>query len=106
MFEKYKAIRRAKKEAEKKAKETYQHILALENAKKSFLSGDDNPNFIAEIFKGIEGSNKVKVIYIKKNNGTTITIPLSDEFVVNKVKESDWIDFNSLTDSQGLLEIK
>lgn len=106
MFDKYRAIRKAKKEAAAKAKATYDHIMALNKAKKTFLSGDDDPNFIAELFRGIEGHQNVKVIYIKKLNGTTITIPLSDDYLkANNVRESDWIDFDSLTDSQGLLEI-
>lgn len=105
MFEQLKAIRRAKKEAARKAKETYKHLLELDRVKKDFLSGDDDPNFIAEIFKGIEGHQNVKIIYIKKLNGTTITIPLSDEMAVNQSKESDWIDFDSLVDSQGIMRI-
>lgn len=106
MFKKFLMVRKAKKEAAAKAKATYNHLMELNKAKTRFLDGEDDPNFIAEIFKGIEGHQNVKVIYIRKNNGTTITIPLTEEGKAVHNKEADWIDFSSLTDSQGVLRIK
>ena len=105
MFKKFLMVRKAKKEAATKAKATYNHLMELNKTKTRFLDGEDDPNFIAEIFKGIEGHQNIKVIYIRKNNGTTITIPLEEEKSVHN-KETDWIDFSSLTDSQGILRIE
>jgi hypothetical protein len=105
MFEQWNAIRKAKKEAAKKAKELYLKELKLEKARKAFLNENDSPNFIAEVVKGCEGMQNVKVIYIKKTNGTTITIPLTSDNQ-EKQKELDWIDFESLTDSQGVMRLK
>lgn len=105
MFEQWRAIRKAKKEAAKKAKELYLKELKLEKARKAFLNENDSPNFIAEVVRGCEGMQNVKVIYIKKTNGTTITIPLTSENQ-EKQKELDWIDFESLTDSQGVMRLK
>ena len=101
-----KELRKAKKEAARKAKEIYLHELALRKARTRFLNEDDTPNFIAEVVKGCEGMTNVKVIYIKKLNGTTITIPLSDDVTSEKNKELAWIDFDSLTDSQGVMRLK
>ena len=106
MFKKFLMVRKAKKEAAKKAKATYNHLMELTKTKTRFLDGEDDPNFIAEIFKGIEGHQNIKVIYIRKNNGTTITIPLEEEEKSVHNKETDWIDFSSLTDSQGVLRIE
>lgn len=105
MFEQWKAIRKAKKEAAKKAKELYLKELKLEKARKAFLNENDSPNFIAEVVRGCEGMQNIKVIYIKKTNGTTITIPLTSDNP-EKQKELDWIDFESLTDSQGVMRLK
>lgn len=105
MFEQWRAIRKAKKEAAKKAKELYLKELKLEKARKAFLNENDSPNFIAEVVRGCEGMQNVKVIYIKKTNGTTITIPLTFDNQ-EKQKELDWIDFESLTDSQGVMRLK
>lgn len=105
MFEQWRAIRKAKKEAAKKAKELYLKELKLEKARKTFLNEEDSPNFIAEIVRGCEGIQNIKVIYIKKINGTTITIPLTTESQ-DKQKELDWIDFDSLTDSQGIMRLQ
>jgi len=105
MFEQWRAIRKAKKEAAKKAKELYLKELKLEKARKAFLNENDSPNFIAEVVRGCEGMQNVKVIYIKKTNGTTITIPLTSDNQ-EKQKERDWIDFESLTDSQGVMRLK
>lgn len=105
MFEQWRAIRKAKKEAAKKAKELYLKELKLEKARKAFLNENDSPNFIAEVVRGCEGMQNVKVIYIKKTNGTTITIPLTSDNQ-DKQKELDWIDFASLTDSQGVMRLK
>lgn len=105
MFEQWKAIRKAKKDAAKKAKELYLKELKLEKARKAFLSENDSPNFIAEVVRGCEGMQNIKVIYIKKTNGTTITIPLTSDNQ-EKQKELDWIDFESLTDSQGVMRLK
>lgn len=106
MFKKFLMVRKAKKEAAAKAKATYNHLMELNKTKARFLEGEDDPNFIAEIFKGIEGHQNIKVIYIRKNNGTTITIPLKEEEKSVHNKETDWIDFSSLTDSQGVLRIE
>ena len=105
MFEQWRAIRKAKKEAAKKAKELYLKEFKLEKARKAFLNENDSPNFIAEVVRGCEGMQNVKVIYIKKTNGTTITIPLASDNQ-EKQKELDWIDFESLTDSQGVMRLK
>ena len=105
MFEQWRAIRKAKKEAAKKAKELYLKELKLEKARKAFLNETDSPNFIAEVVRGCEGMQNIKVIYIKKTNGTTITIPLTSDNQ-EKQKELDWIDFESLTDSQGVMRLK
>jgi hypothetical protein len=101
-----KELRKAKKEAAKKAKETYLKELALRKARVKFLNEDDTPNFIAEVVRGCEGMANIKVIQIKKINGTTITIPLTDSVTNEKNKELAWIDFDSLTDSQGVMRIK
>lgn len=98
-------LRKAKKEAAKYAKEVYLKELALRKARFKFLNEADTPNFIAEVVRGCEGMQNIKVIYIKKTNGTTITIPLTSDNQ-DKQKELDWIDFESLTDSQGVMRIK
>lgn len=99
-------LRKAKKEAAKYAKEIYLKELALRKARNKFLNEDDTPNFIAEVVRGCEGMANIKVIQIKKINGTTITIPLTDNATNEKNKELAWIDFDSLTDSQGVMRIK
>ena len=106
MFETWKAKRRIIKAAKAEAEKTFSHYVALEKAKQNFLENPDDVNMIKEILKGIEYNDRVKNILIKKNNGTVITLKLTDNEEQKKGEFQDWINYDALTDSQGVMRVE
>lgn len=92
--------RRIFKNAKRKAKEEYIRTVKREQAKKNFLESPDDYDFYLELLKGFEKNENLR-IKVKKNNGTEITISMSD--IKNKITQdsNNWIDFDSLITSQN-----
>lgn len=106
MFETWKAKRRIIKTAKAEAEKTFNHYVTLEKAKQNFLESPDDVNMIKEILKGIEYNDRVKNILIKKNNGTVITLKLTDNEEQKKGEFTEWINYDALTDSQGVMRVE
>lgn len=107
MFEEWKKLRKIKKDAKKKAVEQFKRLVEFEQKKKDFLKSPDDTDFLAAVFRGIEGTDRVKNIIIRKNNGTTIQFSLQEGQKDRKQENwLDWVNFNAMTDSQGTLKMQ
>lgn len=101
---KTKEERKIIKLAKQKAHEEYSKSVKREQAKKNFLDSPDDYNFYVELLRGLQINPLLKIV-VEKSNGTKIIIKINEEEEkINRV--SDWIDFNSITNTNNEARVK